>query len=93
MGKICMEMHKKLRLRDALMVLVALSASANSQEAAVDKETIDEIIVTATKRETSLMETAVAVSAFGQESLDNQGVKTCLISAIGSQYADRTVTN
>ena len=73
-----MEMHKKLRLRDALMVLVALSASANSQEAAVDKETIDEIIVTATKRETSLMETAVAVSAFGQESLDNQGVKNLL---------------
>ena len=73
-----MDMHNKLRLRDALMVVVALSASANGQEAAVDNESLDEIIVTATKRETSLMETAVAVSAFGQESLDNQGVKNLL---------------
>ena len=73
-----MEINKKLRMRDALMVVVALSASANGQEAAVDNESIDEIIVTATKRETSLMETAVAVSAFGQESLDNQGVKNLL---------------
>ena len=57
---------------------MALSANAYAQEGMDEDYGIDEIIVTSTKRETSLMETAVAVSAFGQESLDNQGVKNLL---------------
>lgn len=40
-----------------------------------DGDTIQEIVVTATKRETKLQETPIAVSAFGQDSLDRQQVK------------------
>ena len=73
-----MYIRKKLRIREALLAVVALSATVQGQDSVSDDESLDEIIVTATKRETSLMETAVAVSAFGQESLDNQGVKNLL---------------
>ena len=64
--------------KSMLVAAVAISVSAQGQDTVADDESLDEIIVTATKRETSLMETAVAVSAFGQESLDNQGVKNLL---------------
>jgi len=57
---------------------MALSANAYAQEGVDEDYGIEEVIVTSTKRETSLMETAVAVSAFGQESLDNKGVKNLL---------------
>ena len=36
---------------------------------------LEEILVTATKRETSLLETALSVSAFSQDQLDAQGVR------------------
>ena len=65
-------------VKSAVLAAVALSGATQSQEVVRDDNAIDEIVVTATKRETSLMETAVAVSAFGQESLDNQGVKNLL---------------
>jgi len=64
--------------KSMLVAAVAISVSAQGQDTVADDDSLDEIIVTATKRETSLMETAVAVSAFGQESLDNQGVKNLL---------------
>ena len=70
--------HNKNIVRNALVAAMALSANAYAQEGMDEDYGIDEIIVTSTKRETSLMETAVAVSAFGQESLDNQGVKNLL---------------
>jgi iron complex outermembrane receptor protein len=70
--------QKKKFCKSALMAAIAISVSAQGQSTVADDESLDEIIVTATKRETSLMETAVAVSAFGQESLDNQGVKNLL---------------
>ena len=70
--------QKKNFCKSALMAAIAISVSAQGQGTVADDESLDEIIVTATKRETSLMETAVAVSAFGQESLDNQGVKNLL---------------
>ena len=70
--------QKKKLCKSALMAAVAISVTAQGQSTVADDESLDEIIVTATKRETSLMETAVAVSAFGQESLDNQGVKNLL---------------
>ena len=66
------------RLRNTLVAAIALSVNGYAQEGMVEDFSIEEIIVTSTKRETSLMETAVAVSAFGQESLDNQGVKNLL---------------
>ncbi len=65
-------------LRSALLAAAALSVVAQGQEVETNDNAIEEIVVTATKRATSLMETAVAVSAFGQESLDNQGVKNLL---------------
>ena len=65
-------------LRSALLAAAALSVAAQGQEVETNDNAIEEIVVTATKRATSLMETAVAVSAFGQESLDNQGVKNLL---------------
>ncbi len=44
----------------------------------INANAIEEVIVTATKRETSLMETPVAVSSFSQADLDNQGIKNLL---------------
>jgi outer membrane cobalamin receptor len=57
--------QKKKFCKSALMAAIAISVSAQGQSTVADDESLDEIIVTATKRETSLMETAVAVSAFG----------------------------
>ncbi|ETN91796.1 hypothetical protein U062_02328 [Gammaproteobacteria bacterium MOLA455] len=73
-----MFMYNKNIVRNALVAAIALSVNSYAQEGMDEDYGIDEIIVTSTKRETSLMETAVAVSAFGQESLDNQGVKNLL---------------
>ena len=70
--------HNKNIVRNAVVAAIALSVNSYAQEGMDEDYGIDEIIVTSTKRETSLMETAVAVSAFGQESLDNQGVKNLL---------------
>ena len=57
----------------ALALALAAPAPALSQEG-----TIEEVVVTATKRETSLMETPLSVTALQQEDLDNQGVKNVL---------------
>ena len=67
--------------RSSLALTVVLSGLASGYVAAQDgraAEALDEVIVTATKRETSLMETAIAVSAFSQESIDAAGVKNLL---------------
>jgi iron complex outermembrane recepter protein len=67
--------------RSTLALSVALSGLASGYVAAQGgkaAEALDEIIVTATKRETSLMETAIAVSAFSQEAIDDAGVKNLL---------------
>ena len=73
-------MYKQYKhmVRNTLVSAMALSVNAYAQNGIDEDYGIEEIIVTSTKRETSLMETAVAVSAFGQESLDNQGVKNLL---------------
>ncbi|MGB2055194.1 MAG: TonB-dependent receptor plug domain-containing protein, partial [Porticoccaceae bacterium] len=73
-----MYIHYNNIVKGAVLAALTLTGASQSQEVATDANSIDEIVVTATKRETSLMETAVAVSAFGQESLDNQGVKNLL---------------
>lgn len=64
-----------LALSVALSGFVSVNATAQGSQAA---EALDEVIVTATKRETSLMETAIAVSAFSQEAIDDAGVKNLL---------------
>ena len=75
-------MYKFLNIsRSTLALSVALSGLASGYVAAQGgqaAEALDEVIVTATKRETSLMETAIAVSAFSQEAIDDAGVKNLL---------------
>ena len=67
--------------RSALALSIALTGLASGYVTAQEgqaAEALDEVIVTATKRETSLMETAIAVSAFSQEAIDDAGVKNLL---------------
>ncbi len=54
----------------------SLAAPALAQDAAAETPvtTLNEIIVTATKRETNLMETPISITVFGQEELDRQGI-------------------
>lgn len=68
---------RKSALLCSVMVLQGAGAGAAY---AADDETGDiafeEIIVTANKRETSLMETPLAISAFNQDTLDRRGIKS-----------------
>ncbi len=50
----------------------------NDEQDAVDETALEEVVVTATKRETSLMETALSVSAFSQDKLDETGTANAL---------------
>ncbi|TWB19084.1 iron complex outermembrane receptor protein [Nitrospirillum amazonense] len=71
-------MKARLGLYLQAAAVIALSGGAYAQTAtapAGPSDTIAEIVVTATKRETKLQETPIAVSAFSQESLDKQQVK------------------
>lgn len=57
--------------------MLALPARAQTQDgdSEIDGLTIEEVIVTATRVETSLMTTSIAVSAFSQDDLTTNGVK------------------
>lgn len=55
-------------------VLFAVAAASTAQAASQ----IEEVVVTATKRESSLQDTAIAVSAFDQASLDRQNIDDAL---------------
>lgn len=70
-----MIMHKPLALAVSL-ASTALAMPVFAQDTTDEKSTwaLEEIIVTATKRETNLMETPVAISAFSQSELDRQGI-------------------
>lgn len=48
---------------------------ATAAEKAAQPDVIDSVVVTATKFETTLLETPIAVSAFTQETLDREGVQ------------------
>ena len=54
---------------------LAAAAIAQEDEGAEGALVMEEIVVTATKRATNLMETPLAVSAFTQEALDREGVE------------------
>ena len=73
--------QKKKLCKSALMAAVAISVTAQGQSTVADDESLDEIIVTATKRETSLMETAVAVPLLFPPLVRShwiiRGLKTC----------------
>ncbi len=58
----------------SLVVSVGASAQAAQDDSARSALTLEEVVVTATKRETSLMDTPVAVTAFNQEALTRAGI-------------------
>lgn len=58
-----------------LVAAVAMPALAQDEEEDDSRDYIDEIIVTATKREQSIQDIPIAVSAFGSEELVNRGVE------------------
>ena len=62
--------------RYLLSLLVISFASITNNTFAQDaaEDAIEEVIVTATKRETNLMETPIAVSVVSQEQLNTQGI-------------------
>src|SRR6187399_1782717 len=62
--------HSLVRLACAGLVLTAMPALGDADA------TLEEIIVTASKRETNLMETPLAITAFTQDFLDRQGIHT-----------------
>lgn len=69
-------MHHRL-LRTAIATVIA-AASLPTQAAEADKSAaagLDEVVVTATRREERLMDVPMSVQAFSQEKLDAQGVK------------------
>jgi len=70
-GDRIMKAHKLLLSYGALLAFLACPASTLAQ----DEMVLEEIIVTATRVETDLMSTSIAVSAFTQEDLTRNGVK------------------
>jgi len=82
-------MHFRMALQRCLLAGLWLAiplggggANAQAGEAAADAadspEWIEEIVVTATKRETDLMATPLAVTALGQDDLNREGVQDML---------------
>src|SRR4051812_1465301 len=73
----------KMKLRRTLLagssvvtaLIAATAVQAQTAPAAADATQLEEITVTATKRETNLQDTPTAISAFGQSALDRQQVK------------------
>ncbi|WP_445366106.1 TonB-dependent receptor [Microbulbifer sp. ANSA001] len=70
-----MRIKKPLTLAIAMANVAVVSAWAQEESQQDDDWVLEEVTVTATKRETNLMETPVAISAFTQEELDRQGIK------------------
>ena len=68
-------MSRPLRA-SAWCLAVLLAATAHSQE--TSSGPIEEIVVTATKRESSLQDTAIAISAFDQAALERQNIDDML---------------
>jgi iron complex outermembrane receptor protein len=81
-----------------LAVAAGSTGVASAQNAAASDEvstSLQEIVVTATRREESLSKVPVSVSAFSQESLDERGVKdiTELVRYVPGVSIDQTGTN
>ena len=70
-------MFQPLRLRSLFIMGASVAAmSAATQAAAQDAFTIEELVVTAEKREQSLQDVPVAVTAYTSEKRDIMGVAT-----------------
>jgi iron complex outermembrane receptor protein len=75
----------------AIAVLVALPAQgALAQQSPGDDAAVEEIIVTATKREESIYDVPVSVSAFSEETIQRQGITD--LTDIGKFVPNMTVT-
>ncbi|MCO1334779.1 TonB-dependent receptor [Microbulbifer sp. OS29] len=70
-----MRIKKPLTIAIAMANVAVVSAWAQEDSQQDEDWALEEVTVTATKRETNLMETPVAISAFTQEELDRQGIK------------------
>ncbi|WP_444913653.1 TonB-dependent receptor [Microbulbifer sp. TRSA007] len=70
-----MRIKKPLTFAIAMANVAVVSAWAQEDSQQDDDWALEEVTVTATKRETNLMDTPVAISAFTQEELDRQGIK------------------
>lgn len=66
-------------------MLATAGAMAEEAESASDSPAIEEIIVTATYRETSLMDTPIALSAADADMIDQLGPGTCPGSSVRSR--------
>ncbi len=58
------------------MALIGLSGEARAQQSGADDLTIEEIVVTARKREESLQDIPIAVSAFDAQTIENRGLES-----------------
>lgn len=76
-------LKKLMSLRSALVALTALICCAPAPTLLAATGEIEEIVVTATKREQSIQDVPIAVSAFSGEDLDARGVQDLLRSAGG----------
>ncbi|NJN52913.1 MAG: TonB-dependent receptor [Gammaproteobacteria bacterium] len=61
-------------VRRAVVITAGLLSAVAAQSWAAEGRVIEEIVVTAEKRETSAQETPIAISAFDQEALDARGI-------------------
>src|ERR1051325_6111186 len=80
-------------LATSAVLAAAIGASAHAQTAATSSNTIEELVVTAEKREQSLQDVPVAISAFTSEKRDLVGINTVqdmTIFPAGPQYSTQT---
>jgi iron complex outermembrane receptor protein len=73
-----MKLRRTLLAGSSVVAALIAATAVQAQTAApapADSSLIEEITVTATKRETNLQDTPIAISAFSQSSLDRQQVK------------------
>jgi outer membrane receptor protein involved in Fe transport len=73
-----MSLNKYLTVGSALALVcpAVTMAQATSSEQAATSNTLQEIIVTATRREETILEVPISIAAYSQESLDQKGVRS-----------------
>ncbi|MFC4313987.1 TonB-dependent receptor [Steroidobacter flavus] len=73
-----MSFHKYVTVGSALALVcpVVTMAQTTSPEQSATSNTLQEIIVTATRREETILEVPISIAAYTQESLDQKGVRS-----------------
>ena len=87
-------LNRQLFYRTSMLTILSSSVffTTTPEAAAQDNNEIDEIIVTATKRETNLLETPVAVSVVGENEINQRrlvGMEDYLAGIPGVTFSDR----